>query len=37
VRCHGFYGRFGFTVIDDALKLVPRGPTHVAMLRPVGG
>jgi ribosomal protein S18 acetylase RimI-like enzyme len=32
-----FYQRFGFTVIDEALVLVPGGPTHVAMRRPVGG
>lgn len=29
-----FYERFGFTVINDALELVPGGPTHVAMRRP---
>jgi ribosomal protein S18 acetylase RimI-like enzyme len=32
-----YYERFGFTVIEDALELVPGGPTHVAMRRPVGG
>jgi hypothetical protein len=32
-----YYERFGFTVIDEALKLVPGGPAHVAMRRPVGG
>lgn len=32
-----YYARFGFTVIDDALELVPGGPTHVAMRRPVSG
>jgi ribosomal protein S18 acetylase RimI-like enzyme len=32
-----YYERFGFTVIDGALELVPGGPTHVAMRRPVGG
>jgi ribosomal protein S18 acetylase RimI-like enzyme len=30
----GFYQRFGFTVVDHALHLVPNGPTHVAMRRP---
>lgn len=29
-----FYERFGFTVVDEALALVPGGPTHVAMRRP---
>ena len=29
----GFYHRFGFDVVDDALALVPGGPTHVAMRR----
>jgi ribosomal protein S18 acetylase RimI-like enzyme len=29
----GFYERFGFTVVDDDLALVPGGPTHVAMRR----
>jgi ribosomal protein S18 acetylase RimI-like enzyme len=29
-----FYQRFGFTVVDHALHLVPNGPTHVAMHRP---
>lgn len=29
----GFYQRFGFSVGDDALPLVPGGPTHVAMRR----
>lgn len=29
-----FYERFGFTVTDGALELVPGGPTHVAMRRP---
>lgn len=33
----GYYERFGFTVVDEALELVPGGPTHVAMRRPVGG
>ena len=28
-----FYERFGFSVVDDALALVPGGPTHVAMRR----
>jgi len=28
-----YYARFGFTVVDDALELVPGGPTHVAMRR----
>ena len=28
-----YYERFGFSVIDDALPLVPHGPTHVAMRR----
>ena len=32
-----YYERFGFTVIDQALELVPGGPAHVAMRRPVGG
>lgn len=32
-----FYQRFGFTVVDDALPLVPDGPTHVAMRRPPVG
>jgi ribosomal protein S18 acetylase RimI-like enzyme len=32
-----FYQRFGFTVVGDALHLVPNGPTHVAMRRPAGG
>jgi len=32
-----YYQRFGFTVVDEALELVPGGPTHVAMRRPVGG
>ncbi|MFP5319894.1 MAG: GNAT family N-acetyltransferase [Acidimicrobiia bacterium] len=32
-----FYERFGFTVADAALTLVPGGPTHVAMHRPPGG
>lgn len=32
-----YYERFGFTVTDQALELVPGGPTHVAMRRPVGG
>jgi hypothetical protein len=26
-----YYERFGFTVIDEAIELVPGGPTHVAM------
>ena len=30
-----FYQPFGFAVIDDDLALVPGGPTHVAMGRPV--
>ena len=43
VACHletsdraniAFYERFGFSVVDDALQLVPGGPTHVAMRRP---
>ena len=29
-----YYERFGFSVVDDALPLVPGGPTHVAMRRP---
>lgn len=29
-----FYRRFGFEVVDDALRLVPDGPTHIAMRRP---
>jgi ribosomal protein S18 acetylase RimI-like enzyme len=29
-----FYQRFGFTVIDHALPLVPDGPSHIAMRRP---
>lgn len=29
----GFYKRHGFDVENDALPLVPRGPTHVAMRR----
>ena len=29
----GFYHRFGFDVVDDALALVPGGPTQVAMRR----
>lgn len=29
-----FYERFGFTVVDPALPLVPGGPPHVAMQRP---
>ncbi len=32
-----YYERFGFSVINDALPLVPRGPTHVAMRRPPSG
>lgn len=32
-----YYERFGFTVIDHSLELVPGGPAHVAMRRPVGG
>ncbi len=32
-----YYQRFGFGVVDDALALVPNGPRHVAMRRPVGG
>jgi predicted GNAT family N-acyltransferase len=32
-----YYERFGFTVVDEALELLPGGPTHVAMRRPVGG
>jgi predicted N-acetyltransferase YhbS len=28
------YERFGFSVMDDTLELVPGGPTHVAMRRP---
>jgi predicted N-acetyltransferase YhbS len=32
-----YYKRFGFVVVDDALSLVPGGPTHVAMRCPVGG
>lgn len=30
----GYYARFGFQVVDDALALVPNGPTHWAMWRP---
>jgi ribosomal protein S18 acetylase RimI-like enzyme len=29
-----YYERFGFVLLDDALALVPDGPTHVAMRRP---
>jgi ribosomal protein S18 acetylase RimI-like enzyme len=29
-----FYQRFGFTVVDHALPLVPDGPTHIAMRHP---
>jgi ribosomal protein S18 acetylase RimI-like enzyme len=29
-----YYRRFGFVLVDDALALVPGGPTHVAMRRP---
>jgi hypothetical protein len=29
-----YYRRFGFVLLDDALALVPSGPTHVAMRRP---
>lgn len=29
-----YYERFGFSVVDDDLPLVPNGPTHVAMQRP---
>lgn len=29
-----YYERFGFTVVDHDLPLVPDGPTHVAMRRP---
>ena len=32
-----YYRRFGFMVVDEALELVPGGPTHIAMRRPVGG
>jgi ribosomal protein S18 acetylase RimI-like enzyme len=32
-----YYERFGFVVANRALELVPGGPTHVAMRRPVGG
>lgn len=32
-----YYQRFGFIVINDALELVPGGPSHVAMRRPAGG
>jgi ribosomal protein S18 acetylase RimI-like enzyme len=32
-----YYERFGFSVVDGALPLVPGGPTHVAMRRPAGG
>ena len=32
-----YYARFGFTVVNDALQLVPGGPAHVAMRRPAGG
>jgi ribosomal protein S18 acetylase RimI-like enzyme len=28
-----FYERHGFEVVDDALPLLPAGPTHVAMRR----
>ncbi len=28
-----WYKRFGFSVVDDDLELVPGGPTHVAMRR----
>ncbi|MDQ4069948.1 MAG: GNAT family N-acetyltransferase [Actinomycetota bacterium] len=30
----GFYERFGFSVVDPDLRLVPGGPSHVAMRRP---
>ncbi len=30
-----YYERFGFKVVDDALALVPNGPTHVAMRRSI--
>ena len=30
----GFYERFGFIVVNDALPLVPGGPTHWGMRRP---
>ena len=29
-----YYERFGFSVVDDDLQLVPSGPSHVAMRRP---
>lgn len=29
-----YYERFGFTVTNDSVELVPGGPTHVAMRRP---
>ena len=29
-----YYERFGFSVINDDLALVPNGPTHVVMRRP---
>jgi ribosomal protein S18 acetylase RimI-like enzyme len=29
-----FYQRFGFTVVEQALSLVPGGPAHIAMRRP---
>jgi GNAT superfamily N-acetyltransferase len=32
-----YYERFGFTVVDPALRLVPDGPTHVSMHRPPAG
>ncbi|MDQ4131885.1 MAG: GNAT family N-acetyltransferase [Actinomycetota bacterium] len=32
-----FYERFGFTVVEEELQLVPGGPTHVAMRRQPGG
>lgn len=32
-----YYERFGFVVVDEALELVPGGPTHVGMRRPAGG
>jgi GNAT superfamily N-acetyltransferase len=32
-----FYQRFGFTVVNDTLQLVPDGPPHIAMWRPAVG
>lgn len=34
---HAYHERFGFSVIDHALELVPGGPAHVAMRCPARG